>query len=83
MSLIDTRKFKILTMTKFGFEVNELSWNKSGNLFFLTTGQGQVEVRRHTVAYPSAHSTGTLNSTQGRYAALFRCMSARAAHSTA
>jgi THO complex subunit 3 len=49
VSLIDTRKFKILTMTKFGFEVNELSWNKSGTLFFLTTGQGQVEVRLHII----------------------------------
>ena len=28
----------------FQFEVNELAWNKEGDLFFLTNGQGCVHV---------------------------------------
>jgi len=50
VSVIDTRKFKILKTTKFPCEVNELSWNKKGDRFFLTTGlvqgMGQIEVNK-------------------------------------
>ena len=43
-------KRKVLSFTtlqsfiKFQFEVNELAWNKEGDLFFLTNGQGCVHV---------------------------------------
>jgi len=33
--------------TKFAFEVNEISWNNTGDLFFLTTGNGTVEVMKY------------------------------------
>ena len=33
-----------LNCLHFQFEVNELAWNKEGDLFFLTNGQGCVHV---------------------------------------
>jgi THO complex subunit 3 len=41
---IDTRKQKIMRTTKFNVEVNELGWNHDNTLFFITTGQGTVQV---------------------------------------
>lgn len=38
---------KPLKNIKFGFEVNEMAWDPSGQLFFLTTGGGTVEVFRY------------------------------------
>jgi THO complex subunit 3 len=31
---------------QFKFEVNEISWNMSGDLFFLTSGQGVLHILR-------------------------------------
>jgi len=31
---------------QFKFEVNELSWNNDGDLFFLTSGQGSIHILR-------------------------------------
>jgi len=58
ISIIETRKGKILKTTKFLFEVNEMAWNNTGQLFFLTTGQGTVEVFR----YPDLLRPGKLES---------------------
>lgn len=47
VSIIDVRKGKMLKTTRFAYEVNEMSWNADGSLFFLTTGMGTVEVLRY------------------------------------
>eukprot|EP00967_Tisochrysis_lutea_P107593 scaffold166053_cov33-Tisochrysis_lutea.AAC.2 len=46
ISLIETRKGKALKNIKFPHEVNEMAWDHSGRLFFLTTGSGAVNVFR-------------------------------------
>ena len=56
VALIDARKNTVFKSTKFPYEVNEMSWNLSGNLFFLTTGQGTVEVLK----YPTFETYRTL-----------------------
>lgn len=48
VSFIDVRTHKIIADQQFKFEVNEISWNKESNLFFLTNGQGCV----HVLSYP-------------------------------
>lgn len=49
LTILDVRKFnKSLYKRKFSYEVNEIAWNMSGDLFFLTTGLGTVEV----LSYP-------------------------------
>jgi THO complex subunit 3 len=35
---------KVKAEKQFKFEVNEISWNVENNLFFLTNGQGCIEV---------------------------------------
>ncbi|KAG0332796.1 hypothetical protein BG004_001095 [Podila humilis] len=49
ISIIDTRTFQIEKTAQFNVEVNEIGWNLRGDLFFLTTGPGQVKV----LEYPS------------------------------
>jgi len=45
ISLIDVNQnFKVTKTMKFAFEVNEITWNNDGTLFFITTGNGTVEV---------------------------------------
>lgn len=50
VTFIDARMFKIRTdnlndfESKFKFEVNEIEWNKSSNLFFLTSGEGCIHI---------------------------------------
>lgn len=44
VTFIDARTFKIRTEHQFKFEVNEIEWNKSSNLFFLTSGQGCIHI---------------------------------------
>ena len=44
VTFIDARTFKIHTEQQFKFEVNEIEWNKSSNLFFLTSGQGCIHI---------------------------------------
>eukprot|EP01103_Thecamoeba_quadrilineata_P006240 TRINITY_DN1596_c0_g1_i2.p1 TRINITY_DN1596_c0_g1~~TRINITY_DN1596_c0_g1_i2.p1 ORF type:complete len:206 (-),score=24.83 TRINITY_DN1596_c0_g1_i2:370-987(-) len=58
LSIIDTRMYKIIKTTKFLFEVNEISWNNTGDLFFITTGLGQIEV----MSYPSLEKVKTLHA---------------------
>lgn len=44
MTIVDVKTGKIVRTPKFSFEVNEMSWNKRGDLFYLTTGSGALEV---------------------------------------
>jgi THO complex subunit 3 len=44
VSFLDTRTYKLLAKTKFPYEVNEIAWDASGRLFFVSTGLGTVEV---------------------------------------
>ena len=44
VTFVDARMFKIHTEQQFNFEVNEIEWNKSSNLFFLTSGQGCIHI---------------------------------------
>ncbi|KDO73999.1 hypothetical protein CISIN_1g0213191mg, partial [Citrus sinensis] len=38
LTILDVRKFKPIHRRKFGYEVNEIAWNMTGEMFFLTTG---------------------------------------------
>lgn len=49
VSFIDTRiGYKIVKDQKFQFEVTEITWNKEGDLFFITSGDGKI----HVLTYP-------------------------------
>ncbi|KAF6141356.1 hypothetical protein GIB67_008533 [Kingdonia uniflora] len=56
ITIMDVRKFKAIHKRKFNYEVNEIAWNTTGELFFLTTGNGTVEV----LSYPSLRPLHTL-----------------------
>jgi THO complex subunit 3 len=43
---IDTRTYKMRAELQFSYEVNEISWNKANDLFFLTNGHGCVCILR-------------------------------------
>mgnify|MGYP001507124728 FL=1 len=49
VTFIDVRSFKIRTQKEFKFEVNEITWNRENDLFFLTSGQGFVYI----LSYPN------------------------------
>ncbi|GAY35300.1 hypothetical protein CUMW_278280 [Citrus unshiu] len=38
LTILDVRKFKPIHRRKFGYEVNEIAWNMTGEMFSLTTG---------------------------------------------
>ncbi|XP_046480721.1 THO complex subunit 3 [Neodiprion pinetum] len=48
VTFIDARVMKIRAEEQFNFEVNEISWNKDSDTFYLTNGQGCV----HILSYP-------------------------------
>ncbi|KAG2682716.1 hypothetical protein I3760_11G203600 [Carya illinoinensis] len=56
LTILDVRKFRPIHKRKFSYEVNEIAWNMTGEMFFLTTGNGTVEV----LAYPSLRPLDTL-----------------------
>ncbi|KAL0301022.1 UNVERIFIED_CONTAM: THO complex subunit [Sesamum radiatum] len=41
LTILDVRKFKPIHKRKFNYEVNEIAWNMTGDMFFLTTGNGE------------------------------------------
>ncbi|XP_017491812.1 PREDICTED: THO complex subunit 3 [Rhagoletis zephyria] len=49
VTFIDTRTNKIRAEEQFNFEVNEIAWNNTSDMFFLTNGLGCV----HILSYPS------------------------------
>ena len=56
ITTLDVRTHRTVGSTKFDFEVNEFRWDRTGSLFFVTTGQGTVEV----LSYPSWEARHTL-----------------------
>ncbi|KAI7693214.1 THO complex subunit 3 [Sarcoptes scabiei] len=58
VTFIDDRTFKIKTQKEFKFEVNEISWNRENDLFFLTSGQGYVYV----LSYPNLEQLHVINA---------------------
>ena len=46
VTVLDVRTHAAVSSTKFDFEVNEFCWDRSGELFFVTSGAGSVEVLR-------------------------------------
>jgi len=47
ISFVEMRKCKLLKSIKFACEVNEMAWEATGQLLFLTTGSGTVEIFRY------------------------------------
>eukprot|EP01116_Phalansterium_solitarium_P021064 TRINITY_DN6419_c0_g1_i3.p2 TRINITY_DN6419_c0_g1~~TRINITY_DN6419_c0_g1_i3.p2 ORF type:complete len:311 (-),score=53.57 TRINITY_DN6419_c0_g1_i3:802-1734(-) len=47
LCVIETKHWKIIKKHAFQNEVNEISWNRAGNLFFMTTGTGAVDIVRY------------------------------------
>ncbi|CAN0922946.1 THO complex subunit 3 [Linum grandiflorum] len=56
LTILDVRKFRTVHRRKFNYEVNEIAWNMTGDMFLLTTGNGTVEV----LAYPTLGPIDTL-----------------------
>ncbi|CAG2189595.1 THOC3 [Mytilus edulis] len=48
ITFIDVRSHRSKAEEQFKFEINEISWNNDGDLFFLTSGQGNI----HIMSYP-------------------------------
>ncbi|CAG4973506.1 THO complex subunit 3 [Colias croceus] len=61
VSFIDARTYKVVTEEQFNFEVNEISWNITSDLFFLTNGLGCV----HILTYPSLEQQTVLKAHPG------------------
>lgn len=61
MTFIDTRTNKIRAEEQFNFEVNEIAWNKTSDLFFLTNGQGAI----HILSYPNLELQHVLRAHPG------------------
>ncbi|KAK6178035.1 hypothetical protein SNE40_012874 [Patella caerulea] len=49
VTFIDARTHRSRTDEQFKYEVNEISWNNDGDLFFLTSGQGTINI----LSYPA------------------------------
>jgi len=61
VTFIDTKTQKIRSEERFRFEVNEISWNKENDLFFLTNGQGCI----HVHSYPDMELQTVLKAHPG------------------
>ncbi|XP_065161287.1 THO complex subunit 3-like [Atheta coriaria] len=61
VTFIDTKTNKIKTEEQYNFEVNEISWNNTSDLFFLTNGQGCI----HILSYPDLELQHILNAHPG------------------
>jgi len=44
LTILDVRTLKVVKKHKANYEMNEIAWNKAGDLFFITTGLGHIEV---------------------------------------
>ncbi|XP_029645736.2 THO complex subunit 3-like [Octopus sinensis] len=58
VTFIDARTHRSRAEEQFKFEVNEISWNNEGDLFFLTSGQGSI----HILSYPDLKLQYVLNA---------------------
>lgn len=61
VTFIDAKTHKTIREEAFKFEVNEISWNRTSDLFFLTNGQGCV----HIHSYPSMELLAVLQAHPG------------------
>ena len=59
ISFVEMRKCKPLKSIKFACEVNEMAWESTGKLLFLTTGTGTVEVFRYADMLQSGDTTSS------------------------
>ncbi|KAL0488071.1 THO complex subunit 3 [Acrasis kona] len=59
ISIIDVRTHKILKSVKYKHLVNELKWDKTGQLLVMTTGNGNIEVFDYDVERITANSSQT------------------------
>ena len=55
MTFIDVKTHKSRAEEQFKFEVNEISWNNDGDLFFLTSGQGSIHILRYQQVFSVTH----------------------------
>jgi len=51
VTFIDVKMQKARAEEQFKFEVNEISWNNDGDLFFLTSGHGSIHLLRYLSLY--------------------------------
>ncbi|XP_041368145.1 THO complex subunit 3-like isoform X2 [Gigantopelta aegis] len=58
VTFIDARTHRSKVEEQFKSEVNEISWNNEGDLFFLTSGQGSI----HILSYPELKMQHVLNA---------------------
>jgi len=58
ITFVDTRNFRSKAEEQFRFEVNEISWNNTNDLFFLTNGHGCINI----LSYPDLKLIHTLNA---------------------
>uniref|UniRef100_T1IIV0 Uncharacterized protein n=1 Tax=Strigamia maritima TaxID=126957 RepID=T1IIV0_STRMM len=58
ITFIDVRTHKAKADEQFKFEVNEISWNNENNLFFLTNGQGCIQI----LSYPELQTQHVLQA---------------------
>ena len=61
ISFVEMRNHKVIKTIKFPTEVNEMAWEATGRLLFLTTGSGTVEIYRYDellkgADVPAAHT---------------------------
>jgi THO complex subunit 3 len=50
--------FRFISERQFKFEVNEISWNREGDLFFITTGMGTILL----LSYPDLSEVHTIEA---------------------
>lgn len=58
IAFIDTRTYRFTSERQFKFEVNEISWNNTGDLFFITTGTGSILV----LNYPELNEVHSIDA---------------------
>ncbi|XP_013406023.1 THO complex subunit 3 [Lingula anatina] len=58
VTFIDAKTHRSKAEEQFKYEVNEISWNNEGDLFFLTSGQGCI----HILSYPDLQHQYVLNA---------------------
>lgn len=61
IAFIDVNTFKIILEHQFPNEINEISWNNTSDLFFLTNGNGCVQI----LSYPQLETQHTVRGHAG------------------
>ncbi|KAM9795603.1 THO complex subunit 3-like [Neosynchiropus ocellatus] len=58
VSFVDTKAHRCRAEKQFKFEVNEISWNNDNNMFFLTNGNGCINI----LSYPELKPIQSINA---------------------